>query len=768
MKQNNNNKTNRNKEYELSLKELFGVLSNYKFLILLVTSLFFLLSTVYLFFKPSIYDTHGMIEVNTYDKNSKLTDDLLQNAFYSTNKELGKEMAILKTYNINKAVIKSMNMETQVFIKDKYKKHEIYGDNNPITIDKIKILNRKIIGKMIGIVQRKGGFSLKIEKGLFFSQKDELPITDKVFTYGSLVETTYFKCVIKKIKDVDSSLYFVLNGDSRAIYENIVTKQLDAIEVKKDAPLIKITYEDTIPERASKYVNRLIDNFLKDGLDSKNERNKNILGFIKEQSRRAKEQLDLSESRLKNYKIENNIIDSHEQSSAIIKKLSNLEIKISENTLRQRLVGMLTDSDNIETITPILVELEDGETVKLLTALHQLELDKKELSAEYTDEFQGLITINQKIMSTRDKISSSIEKMVLTVNLKDRNLRKLKKEYEKSLLRFPTKEIKLVNLTRNYEVNSKMYAYLLEKKSENEMIQAAIISDYKVVERAYPSDKPVKPKKSLITLFSIILGFIVGMILALIHNNSIDKIESVENIEDSSFLLVNGTIPFAKRYRRRKVRVFEDSKSIFANSFRKLRVDLKFIYNATLPKTILVTSDMNKDGTSVVVANLSAVLQLAGYKCVVVDLNLETPIMHRYFDVKYTKGISDYLSGKENNLEDTIYSTIYPNLDIVPAGNIPSGLNPSELIFSDKVDTMFSRLKEDYDYILIDSAPIGLTSDTINLMKYADINLVVFRANKTKKVAINNLEKLVGKYDIKNVGLILNKTKFSKKSNSYI
>jgi capsular exopolysaccharide synthesis family protein len=177
---------------------------------------------------------------------------------------------------------------------------------------------------------------------------------------------------------------------------------------------------------------------------------------------------------------------------------------------------------------------------------------------------------------------------------------------------------------------------------------------------------------------------------------------------------------------------------------------------------------MNKDGTSVVVANLSAVLQLAGYKCVVVDLNLETPIMHRYFDVKYTKGISDYLSGKENNLEDTIYSTIYPNLDIVPAGNIPSGLNPSELIFSDKVDTMFSRLKEDYDYILIDSAPIGLTSDTINLMKYADINLVVFRANKTKKVAINNLEKLVGKYDIKNVGLILNKTKFSKKSNSYI
>ena len=754
-------------EYELSLKDLFGVLSNYKFLIIFMTFIFFALSTIYLFFKPSIYTTHGMIEVNTYDKNSKLTDDLLQNAFYSTNKEVGKEMAIIKTYKINKAVIKSMNMQTQVFLKDKYKKYEVYGEDNPISIRKTTIIDRKIIGKMIQIVPKNNGFSLKFEKKIFLSHKDELTITNEVFAYGSKVKTDYFECVIKKIKNINSSIYFKLNGDSRTIYENIVSKQLDAIEVKKDAPLIKIIYEDTVPERASKYVNRLIDNFLRDGLNSKNERNKNILDFVKEQSVRAKEELDSAESRLKKYKIENNIINAHQQSATIIKKLSDLEIKISENTLKQRFVKMI-DSSSIDDIAPILIELDDMETVKLLNSLHKLELNRQELTSEYTEEYPQLRIVNDKIISIRENILSNIEKMVLTVDLKDKNLRKLKKEYEESLLRFPTKEIKLVNLTRNYEVNSRMYAYLLEKKSENEMIKAAIISDYKVVERAYVSSKSIKPKKTLITLFSIILGFIVGIILALIHHNSIDKIESLHDIENKSSLVVMGIIPFAKRYRKRKIRVFENSKSIFANSFRKLRVDFKFIYNATLPKSILVTSDSNKDGKSAIIANLSAVLQLAGYRVVIVDLDLESPSMHEYFKINNKRGIGEYLSGKEDNLENIIVSTVYPDLDIISAGSIASGFNHSELIFSDKVEIMFTKLKKSYDYVLIDSAPVGLTSDTINLMKYSDINLVIFRAKKTKKIAIDNLEKIIDKYNIKNVGLILNAIKFNKKRENYV
>jgi capsular exopolysaccharide synthesis family protein len=642
----------------------------------------------------------------------------------------------------------------------------VYGVDNPIKISKIKIIDKKIIGKMIQLVPKEDGFSFKLEKGFFFSHKDELPITNKIFAYGSIVQTDYFKCIITKVKNIDSPIYFVLNGNSRAIYENIVSKQLDAIKIKKDAPLIKITYEDTIPERAEKYINRLIDNFMKNGLDGKSKRNKNILNFITERLKRRKEKLDLSESRYKNYKIKNNIIDAHEQSATAIKKLSDLEIKLSENILKQKLLKMIINTNKIDTIAPILVELDDKETVKLLRTLHELKLKKKELSAEYTGEFPELIIINQKIISIKENILSSVKKMNLTADLKDKNLRKLKKEYEKSLLRFPTKEINLVNLTRNYKLDSEMYTYLLKKKRENELIKTAIISDYKIVEKAYKTNKPIKPKKTLIIFFSIILGFIVGAILALIHNNSIDKIESIADIENYSSLVVNGIIPFAKRYKKRVIKVFDEPKSDFSNAFRKLRVDFKFIYNTTLPTSILITSDIDKDGKSIVVANLSAVLQLAGYRCVIVDLNLENPIMHRYFNNNYSKGISDYLSKKEEKLEDTIFSTTYPNLDIIPAGNIPSGLNSSELIFSDKVNTLFSILKNNYDYILINSAPIGLTSDTINLMKYSDINLVVFRANKTKKVAIDNLERIISKYNIENVGLILNATKF--KINGYI
>ena len=767
-------KNNKNGEYELTLKELFKVLGNYKTLIILMMSIFFLLSNAYLFFKPSVYSTHGMIEVNTNDKNSKLTEDILQKAFYSTNKELGKEIELLKTFEVNRDVIKSMNMQTQVFISEKtpfffdlYKKHEVYGKKNPLQFSKIKIINKKIIGKMIQIVPQKSGFSLKIEKKLLSFKKEELSFTDEIFSYGKMIKTDYFECIIKKSRDVNnSSIDFILNGDSHAIFEKIVTKQLDVMGVKKDTPLIKIIYEDTIPIRASKYINRLIKNFLKNGSDAKSEQNTKKLTFIKKELKKTKEKLKISERNLKNYRIDNKMTNSSVQSSEIIKKLSNIEIEISQNDLKHKLIGMIDKNNDISNIEPILLELNNKETIKLLTSLHNLKLKKKELSAEYTEEFPGIITINRQISSIRDKILSLIKKIALTIDEKSKNLRKLKEKYEKSLSQFPTKEIQLINLKQEYDANLKMHTYLLNKEKENEMIKAAIISDYKSVEEAHEPDKPIKPKKTLIKLFSIILGFIVGAILALIHNNSIDKIGSIFDIENFSSLVVNGTIPFAKKHKKRRIGVFQDSKSAFANSFRKLRIDLKFIYNATLPKTIVVTSDMNGDGKSVVVANLGAVLQLAGYRCIIVDLDLENPVMHQYFETNYGRGVNDYLTGKEKNLEKTVFSTLYPNLDIIPASTLISDLNSSELIFSEKIDIMFNQLKDNYDYILVDSAPVGLTSDTINLMKNADINLVVFSVNKTKKIAINNLEKLIEKYNIDNVGLILNR--MSLKKNSYV
>ncbi|HHD80457.1 MAG TPA: polysaccharide biosynthesis tyrosine autokinase [Campylobacterales bacterium] len=264
------------------------------------------------------------------------------------------------------------------------------------------------------------------------------------------------------------------------------------------------------------------------------------------------------------------------------------------------------------------------------------------------------------------------------------------------------------------------------------------------------------PNRTMIMLSSLIVGLIIGSTMALVLSGLRNKIKTVKDIKNNTSLEINGVIPFYKIWKNSKIWIFDRPQSVFSNSYRKLRIDLNLLYNSELPKTILVTSISDKEGKSTTVVNLSAILQLSGYKVLTIDLNLRNSSLHRYFDIDRDIGISEYLSGVEN-MSEIIFSTVYPNLDIIPAGS--SSINPSELISSRKIDSMLEKLKERYDYIIIDSASVGSMIDTLSLMKYVDINLVVFRVNRAKKAYIEKLEIMIDKYNIKNIGIVINSVK---------
>jgi len=759
-----NNHSNEN----IEIKDIFNILGNYKWFITFIMFLFLLLSSVYLFFVPSIYSSHAIIEVKKYDKNSRLTDDLLQHAFYATNKEIDKEMEILKTFKINQKVIDKINLKTQVFLKDGYKKVEVFGNAIPIKINNINILNNDILDENIKLIPEGNGFRLEIESIKFLFKKDALSDSKKVFSYGNIIKTNYFEFSIKKNKEFSNPIYFKLNGESRYVYENIINKKLIIKQSNLNAPLIWITYEDNIPQRATNYVNKLVDAFLEEGLSSKSSRNDKILIFIKNQLRKTKSLLDASENRLKSYKITNKITNTSLQTTSIISKLGEIEIKIADNQLRKKLVdnilNTIQNNENIYSIGSSLSELGDGSTDGYLASLQKLKLKESELSSNYTDEYPELITVRRQMELIKEKIILNIKNLKYSIISKGMSFKNIKRDYEDNLVKLPAKEITLANLTRDYEINSKMYAYLLKKKSENDMIKVATISDYKVVERAYPPLIPIKPRKALVMLLSLILGLVVGVIIAVIHNSLSNKIKSIEDVENNTTLRLNGIIPLLKKQKGNKIEVFEYPQSYFTESYRKLRTNLQFLSKSN-SNIILVTSTIAKEGKSTIITNLGAIFQLVGYKTIVIDLDLRNPSLHKYFDLDVSGGLSGYLSGREN-MSDIIFSTLYPNLDIIPVGSIP--VNPSELILSDRIEVMLEKLKERYDYILIDSAPIGTSTDTLNLMKYTDINLVIFRANKAKKLYIDKLEKMIVKYNLKNIGLVINAISLKKKNNNFI
>lgn len=748
---------------EVDIKEILLIIGDYKWFIIFIMFLSLLISAVYLYFTPSVYNTHSIIEVKEYDKNNRATDDLLQHAFYSTKKEIDKEIEILKTFAVNSKVLDKVNLKTQIFIEDKHKSIEKYGNASPIEISNVEVLDNDIVGKKILLIPREDGYSLKIKEKYidgFFQNHIVSLNSEKVYAYGTTIETKYFHLNIKKRKKIEKIIYFVLNGDDFSIYKKIITKKLMVKQLNKQAPLIIISYEDTIPKRASEYVNSLVDIFLQDGLERKNRRNKKILEFIVEQLKQTKEKLNKSENKLRSFKVSNGIVSKSAQADTMIVNLSKIDFEISENQLKESLIHnvltIIRNHQSIESVSASLSELGDETTAGYIGSLEKLKTEESKLAEEYTSEYPKLILIRNQIESLRTKIISNIKNLEKSIITKLHGLEKIKNKYEKNLLKLPEKDIDLIKLTRQYQVNSKMYDYLLQKKSENDMIKVATVSDYEIIEKAYSNKESVKPNRTMIMLSSLIVGLIIGSTMALVLSGLRNKIKTVKDIKNNTSLEINGVIPFYKIWKNSKIWIFDRPQSVFSNSYRKLRIDLNLLYNSELPKTILVTSISDKEGKSTTVVNLSAILQLSGYKVLTIDLNLRNSSLHRYFDIDRDIGISEYLSGVEN-MSEIIFSTVYPNLDIIPAGS--SSINPSELISSRKIDSMLEKLKERYDYIIIDSASVGSMIDTLSLMKYVDINLVVFRVNRAKKAYIEKLEIMIDKYNIKNIGIVINSVK---------
>jgi capsular exopolysaccharide synthesis family protein len=761
---------NQNKS-EFSIRDFLRILLAYKWFIGFISLVSIMLSNYYLYFEPKLYSTYGVVEVKTYDKS--LSDDLLQNTFYTTNKEIDKEIELFKIFDINKKVIEEMNFQVEVFVEDKYKKIELYGDKVPIEIKDINITDNQIIGKMIKLIPEKDGYSLEIEHmvkdrflNAIFNKKLIKFSTNKKMIYNKSIKTDYFQLLInKKVDKLNKPIYFKLRGDTRSIFENVVKNRLTVEQLNPDAPLISISYEDNIPQRATEYVDRLVKAFLDEEMITKGHRSAKILKVIVKQLAETKKKLRNSENKLKEYKIKNNMVNPTGQSSLIINTLGKIDEEILQNKIKkeflENIVEILNSGASLDNIGPFLIEIGDKATLDLIAYLEKLKFRESELQSEYTNEYPELLILQKQILKIREKVFSNIKNLNNILINKINKLKKRKVEQTNIILRFPKNEITLVNLTRDYDVNNNMYAYLLKKKSEQEVINSAVISDYKYVDKPYNPTTPIKPKRNLIQILSLAFGIFIGIILALLHNFLSNKIR---DINDISGLSIYGIIPYIKKKKGRKIEVFDNPQSNYTENFRKLRTDLILLSKSKSSNIILITSMTNGEGKSTILANLSAILQLSGYKTVVIDLDLRKPSLDKFFDIDYGVGISSYLSGTAN-LSDIIFPTTEPGLEVIPAGPIP--LNPSELILSDKIIVMLEKLKESYDYILIDSSPIGSLKDSLILMKHVDINLVIFRVNMAKKIYINKLEKMIDKYNLKNIGLILNSvnSKHIQKSN---
>jgi len=439
--------------------EFIKTILPYKWWIILITLIGMSLSAIYLYLQPSIYEAQAIIKVKTANNQQQRATQLntLDDLGLATAGDVDQDLAILKTFHVHDKAIEKLNLQAQYYTKEKYKKSEIF-ENAPIEVKNITIFDNRITGKDIVLISKSSSFEIEIKANKY----------KQLFSYDKEVKTKWFSFIVEKDSNFDKPIYLKLNGNNRNIYEKIIKKNFKATRLTENASLIKITYQDKSPTRATSYLDNLMNIYIKESISNKSKQNNKILDFINQQLTTTGKELKISENKLEKYRVENNIIEPTRQSESLINRLSDVEVRLSQAQIEKRLIDnimhFIKHNSNLSSIAPTLRELGSEPTIRLIENLQNLQRRANELRVEFTPKHPDLKAIYRDIQANKKTILTNIRNLKKNISDKQKNLSKLKKKYEKRLNELPTKEKHLVDIQRNHEVSAKMYSYLLEKK----------------------------------------------------------------------------------------------------------------------------------------------------------------------------------------------------------------------------------------------------------------------------------------------------------------
>ena len=329
-------------------------------------------------------------------------------------------------------------------------------------------------------------------------------------------------------------------------------------------------------------------------------------------------------------------------------------------------------------------------------------------------------------------------------------------EYKGKITSLPKSAQDIMNIQRELDVNTKMYLFLLEKKTNTLITRAGIIPQVRVIENPR-SIGVVRPDKSRIKVTSVLIGLIAALFIALVRTVFFERIENVKELVESTSLSVIGGVPFVDKHVNLSIVARENPKSQIAESFRTIRTNLTFLgIGGSNSKVILISSFFPGEGKTFVSTNLASIISSADKKVLVIDFDLHKPKIHKMFEVKNDFGVTTCLIGK-TEINETSVNLFQENLHILTAG--PIAPNPSELILKSKVEEIIAWARENYDFVILDTPPFGLLNDSIALSIHADIFLVVANTKVLKKRGISVVEEILTKVGSREKGIILNGVK---------
>ena len=707
--------------------------------------------------KPQYSATSTILIKN--DKKGGLSDELAAfkdiGFLSNSNKNIENEIQILTSRKIVGDVIKSKDLFLTYLSEGRIKNNEVYL-NSPIRID--------FLSKDSVLYQSKDTvFKVQIIDNKKYLLKDVNNTEIGIYKYNEVVNSKISDFRVVKVNS--NEIYYPELTIHFQSLNHTIDKYKSLINVKPvnvSSSVLRINLNDVVKNKAEDIVNELIEQYNKDAILDKNQVAEKTKNFIDARLEKIGNDLASINNNLKDFKTENKITNVESESEFFLKSFSANNEKLISNTIQLKLIesiydDLLKDKNDNETLLASNLGFEDMTIATSIIEYNKLVLQKRRLLRTASKINPQILTLTQQIAGVKKSLIQSLKNIKKSLKLTLEQLEKEDKKIKGKISNVPNQELKLKDIKLQQEIIAKLYAFLLKKKEETEISLAVTVSNAKVIDRAYSSNSPISPKKNVIYYISFALGVITPTILIYLINLFDSKIHNKKDVENAINVPFLGDVP--KSEVKEKIVIGNDTRSSTAEAFRLIRTNLDFMMtsNKGKSKTIFITSTTSGEGKSFISINTASSLALSGKKVLLMGMDLRAPKVTEYLGLPDRKGVTNYITNNDLNLEDLIFNIDnVPNLDIIASGVIPP--NPAELLMTKRTENLFTIVKEEYDYVVVDTAPVNLVTDTLLIAKHADMFMYVARANYLDKRLLSVPQTLYNEKRLPNMAMVLNDT----------
>lgn len=670
--------------------------------------------------------------------------------------DIQSEIQLVQSRTIVAQAIHKMNFTCLYYLVGTLVTSEIYKDDAPFVVEYDTMSNVVYHNRFSFYYLAGNKFKIAYQVG-----PDRV---ENTYYFGENIDMNGFKFKVYKRETQRYKLTPEVEYQWEAIqWQAMIGRAMGGLKVEQSGylvPILKISMQDNVPKFTSEFLNTLIEVYERQDSSRKTQGANQALQFIQDQINDIGNSVNNAETALQKFKQDREFFDVGMKVNFDLEKLKEFEANRTNYRVRQmeieRLENEVRTGQQIKTFSYSISEFSDPLLGSIIASYNSATTDIDLALQVYTEKHPKVQELIAKQKDLRNSILNNVISIRASNESKLAYFTQLLKETEDSLETLPETERVMQSLMREYKVKEEILLTLLKEQAEAKIGTASIVSSVQIMDRALMPLNPISPNPRKTYIIGCGMGICVGLLLIILAGMLKNTVSYREEIESLSFTPIIGVVRRATESVNQKyprLLSVENPKSGLSESFRGIRTNLQFLAADKSTKVVAITSTISGEGKSFITINLAGMLSLLGIRVVIIDMDLRKPKLHYSFGSDNSVGLSTLLVGK-STLAETLRHTEHANLDLITSGPIPP--NPSELILSRAMNNLLEELKTRYDYIMIDTPPIGLVTDGTSTLINADVSLYVVRADFSKRGFLRNPDQLAEEHNIRNLYIVFN------------